>query len=235
MRTVVVVHGANGAASEVWPLAAALRPAGHVVVPDLLGHGGRPVQRPLRFDALVDDLVASVDPRFGPVWWVGYSLGATLALAVALRHPERTLGVVALAPKVVLDAETVEKWTYLADPERLGRPDNPRQFELANAHHPEDWREVARSNQAMFRDLMADPPVTEAALRAIRVPTLVVYGTNDPIVPLREAEALAEWMRSSNAALPGPAHPLSAIPLAAVAKTARDWMVHVEGLRAART
>ncbi len=66
-----------------------------VLVPDLRGHGqsGVPATRNSRSFAiptLADDLVAMLDhAQFGPVHWVGNSLGGIVALDLVARVPER--------------------------------------------------------------------------------------------------------------------------------------------------
>ncbi|HEX6122575.1 MAG TPA: alpha/beta fold hydrolase [Ktedonobacterales bacterium] len=105
---VVALHGL---ASARGSLSAAVLPlADHglrVYVPDLLGHGASssPVGDPYDIESHVAALrgwtAASVGAE--PVWLVGYSIGALLAMAWAAREPERVRGVVAISAPLYLD------------------------------------------------------------------------------------------------------------------------------------
>ena len=80
---IVALHGFTGGA-ESW---AAVESACGVpfATPALLGHGAE-APSVETFDEEVDRLAGVID---GPVHLVGYSLGARLALGIALRHPGR--------------------------------------------------------------------------------------------------------------------------------------------------
>src|SRR5207244_3830457 len=76
-------------AALVPPAGAGCSIVGAVARPRLPGHGLSPSPLPGSFDAAVDELAAKLAP---PTWIVGYSMGARLGLALALRHPERCRG-----------------------------------------------------------------------------------------------------------------------------------------------
>lgn len=228
MTPIVVVHGANGSGSEVWPLAHALLQHAPVYVPDLLGHGGRPHFGALSIEALADDLVAQVQARgFGPSVLVGYSVGGLVALRAALRHPTKVRGVVALATKHIMDGPTIDRWQYLLRPERLGHPDNPRGRVLEKIHFPRDWKAVAQANHAMFEAMRQKAPITDEELAAIRVPALVLSGDQDQIVPLAETRRLAQLVRSPTALFKGPAHPMKVVPLGPVSQAIAKWVAEL--------
>ncbi len=233
MHVAVVLHGSNGSAADVWPLATALRHAAPVFVPDLIGHGGRPISGLPELRATAEDVIAQIDARgYDKVFFVGYSLGGTLGLYLARHYPERVVGVASIAAKVEITQEVIDKWVYLIDPERLGRPDNPRQFELERIHFPQAWRDVARANRAMFLKLLDAPPLTDADLAAITCPTLTLNGTQDQLVPKEESKALVVKLRGAGGFFQGAAHPLQVIPLAPVGKVIGEWIQAVEAGKA---
>ncbi|MFL9999799.1 alpha/beta hydrolase [Paraburkholderia dipogonis] len=96
--TVVLIHGV-GMNQTVWsPQIEALTASYQVVVYDMLGHGDSalPTAAPT-LDEYASQLKALLDTmRIERAHVVGHSMGALVALEFALRHPQRTLSVVAL-------------------------------------------------------------------------------------------------------------------------------------------
>lgn len=78
--TLLLLHGFLGAPST-WD---AVAPAATSVRPWLPGHGPSPETSAKSFDEAVDAIAKSLA---GPVVVAGYSMGARLALALALKHP----------------------------------------------------------------------------------------------------------------------------------------------------
>ncbi|MGA0560869.1 alpha/beta fold hydrolase [Ancylobacter sp. VNQ12] len=95
---VVLVHGV-GMALEAWaPQIEALRARCDVVALDMPGHGGSSLPpEDARLADYADHVVALMDALAIPAAVVvGHSMGALVALEVALAHPTRVLGVAAL-------------------------------------------------------------------------------------------------------------------------------------------
>lgn len=223
---IVVLHGANSAASEMAPLVEMLRAHGVVHAPDLMGHGGREIPEALSMRDMAADVVGWMGRQgLARAIVVGYSLGGTLALYLARHHARHVIAVCGLAPKYVFDRATVEHWSHLVQPERLGRPGNPRTQQLVRAHAPRDWVEVARANHRFFEALGREAPLTEEDLGAIGVPVLLVSGDRDPIVPWKEVLALGRLVPGSKVAMfYGLAHPLGVVPVLALARTLGPWI-----------
>jgi 2-succinyl-6-hydroxy-2,4-cyclohexadiene-1-carboxylate synthase len=88
----VLLHGFTGRGDAFGPLAAHL-PGRALVAPDLPGHGRAPplaAQGRAAFGQVLDVLAGTLDAQgLRQVDLHGYSMGARLALAFALRHPAR--------------------------------------------------------------------------------------------------------------------------------------------------
>jgi 2-succinyl-6-hydroxy-2,4-cyclohexadiene-1-carboxylate synthase len=93
----VLVHGFTGAAASFDPLRTLLGTHLRVAAPDLPGHGASPVA-PAGANAWdwTVERIAEVIARAheGPAHLIGYSMGARLALAVALRFPQHVRSLV---------------------------------------------------------------------------------------------------------------------------------------------
>jgi 2-succinyl-6-hydroxy-2,4-cyclohexadiene-1-carboxylate synthase len=98
MSRVVLVHGFTQTGASWATIAAGL--AGHeVLAPDQPGHGAAAGERA--------DLPASADrlAPLGPATFVGYSMGARIALHLALRHPDAVDALVLLGGTAGIDDE----------------------------------------------------------------------------------------------------------------------------------
>ena len=168
----IFLHGANGCATEMEPLAKLLDPYARLIAVNLPGHGGRPVPEKMGIDAAADDVIAVLDREgIDQAFFVGYSLGGYTAARIAQRFPERTHGFCAIATKFVFDVPTVTKWVYLAQPDRLA--ENARGPQMLAAHG-EGWRAVTEANQRLFMDLGANPVMGDRDFAAIARPALLV-------------------------------------------------------------
>jgi pimeloyl-ACP methyl ester carboxylesterase len=99
---VVLIHGVGFGPATLEPLAAALTPHVRVEIPARRGYGERVHLAPAASVAEhVDDVVDVLDRAgIGRAIVAGMSGGATVALALALSHPERVVTAVAHEPAV---------------------------------------------------------------------------------------------------------------------------------------
>lgn len=186
----VLVHGLGVSADYWFRNGPGLAAAGlRVFAPDLPGFGrtrGPAGALPVRAQA--EALLRWADAvGIGPAVYVGHSLGAQAILELAVHHPRSVLGLVLAAP--------------------TGAPMRAR---------------LAHQMWSLFRDVWREPPelvppVAQAYLRAgprrilqtwrtgvrhdplpllarVHAPSLVVVGTEDPVVPASYAEMLARGL-----------------------------------------
>jgi pimeloyl-ACP methyl ester carboxylesterase len=153
---------------------------------DALRAAGHDVLAPRLYDlpgAAMEEWATALEPVLDAGAVVaGASMGGYLALLLALRRPALVRTVALVGAKATGDT-----------PERRAARDDTLHA-LATEGAPPDVEatadELARATRAL-RD-RGDLDVS-----GLRIPLLVCIGTDDPIVPLAEAEALAETVRGA--------------------------------------
>jgi len=191
---VVMLHGASSSAREDWSAQLpSFRKAFRVYLPDARGHGGTRWDAAQGFsnELLVADLEGFVDGLgLTTFHLVGFSLGAMTALTYATRHPARlrTLLIAGIDTEREPRASVARR---LMDPDRIERDEPAWAAQLERRHGPVQgsgaWRSLMR---AIAHDVATQPLLIPAALREIRVPTLLAYGDRDVFAPLPHVVAL---------------------------------------------
>ena len=168
---------------------------------DWPGYGGSPAPQPpeqagaslflQRFEAFMDGL------EIGRAHLVGNSVGANVAVRYALRQPQRVLSLVLVSPggftphnaltrafcalqgqvwfKRLLGA-SFTRW-YLRRRNRWTRE------MIARAGAEQGRGDALRVNAAVWRSFLEPQHDLRQAATALRVPTLVVSGKHDPVLP----------------------------------------------------
>jgi pimeloyl-ACP methyl ester carboxylesterase len=189
---------------------AALKNRFRAITPDLRGHGRSEAPAgPYTMDALADDVVEQLDTLkvSGPVVLGGLSMGGYVALAFAVRHPERLRGLMLFDTRANADTPEGAK----------GREEMARKVESAGSAEPVVLSMLAKLFSPTTRlhrpDLvvrveaqmrrtpvtgvtgalrgMAIRPDRTEALARMNVPALVVVGADDEITPPAEARRIA--------------------------------------------
>ncbi len=162
---------------------------------------------------------------------VGVSRGAYWALLLAGHHPDRVLGIVALAPSVFVDDSDDDPASFFNPPE------DTQGWKKFNQHH---WRANQRDFiEFFFGETCPEPHSTkqiedcvgwgmettaevlidttlakmrrdgseiDEMLRRVRCPVLVVHGTDDRIIPVTSSERLATATGGNLITLVGAGH-----------------------------
>ncbi|HEY0372107.1 MAG TPA: alpha/beta fold hydrolase [Thermoanaerobaculia bacterium] len=135
--------------------------------------------------------------------FAGLSMGGYVCLAAMRLFPERVSGLILIDTRATADTEEGRKGRYamLEQAQREGTEPIVEAMlpKMLTASAPEDMREyvreVMRSAPREFvigaLKAMATRPDSSALLPTITVPTLVIAGEEDPIMPMKDAEAMA--------------------------------------------
>ena len=186
--TVVLLHGVNDQAGSWFTIAPVLAQRARVVIPDLAGHGeSDPDHGPLPISSIVGRL-AGILPT-GPFVLVGNSLGGWIAMLFTLRHPERV-------SHLVLEASGGLDRPFSS---RVVANDRAEALEILRAVHgpryvPPEWvieslLERARDSP-MLRVTEAAEHFVDSRLKELRVPTDLIWGADDGVLPVAYAEEL---------------------------------------------
>jgi 2-hydroxymuconate-semialdehyde hydrolase len=183
-----------------------------VIAPDLVGFGftDRPANFNYTLDNWVAHAVALLDAlQLGQVDLVGNSFGGALALALAIRQPQRVRRLVLMGSVGVPFAITPgldSVWGYEPSFENMRRLIELFAYdrklvtdELAELRYRASIRPgFQESFAAMFpvpRQAAVDALCSsEADIRALPNETLVIHGREDRVIPLGNALTLAEWI-----------------------------------------
>jgi pimeloyl-ACP methyl ester carboxylesterase len=214
---VVFQHGLCGDArqpTEVFPNSKAY----HRMTVECRGHGASEVGSVKAFsiERFADDVVEVIERKgIGPVVIGGISMGAAIALRVAVTRPDLVRGLIIARPAWLVrrslgnmrpNAE-VGRWLKNFPPmialrrfeqsptaehlQRLG-PDNLASMRSFFTREP-----IAITAELLTRISTCYPGVTWAQLRAINVPTLVIGHGQDFVHPLAMAQQLADVIPGS--------------------------------------
>jgi pimeloyl-ACP methyl ester carboxylesterase len=210
----VLLHGAGGTADDPaggWAgLAPSFAEVHRVVLVEHRGHGrtGNPAGF-MTFAQLGDDIAGLVDAlELGRVHVAGISDGGVVALDLALRRPDVTRTIVVLGANYSTH-DGIRAYGASLDPAAIeeAAPDAAAAFAARHdqGKEPGFWKELLRQ---IVENNSANPTWTEADLRQIACPTLLVAGENDPFATLEQMTTMkreipdAEWLIVNHAGHP---------------------------------
>jgi len=185
--SVILLHGGL-ANTEYWGnQIQALAPHHTVIAMDSRGHGRSTRDpRPYGYDLMADDVVALMDVLKVPkADIVGWSDGGILGLDLVMRHPDRVGKIFAFAANTVNSGviDGVEKNpTFAAFIERAGHE---------YAEHSATPKEYDAFVEQISKMWASQPNWTDAQLKAITAPVLVVDGDHDEAIKREHTEYIA--------------------------------------------
>ena len=212
----VVIHGAFGN-TELFggELAPALAESRQVIVMDQQAHGRTAdFDRPLRVVQMADDTAALIEHLgLEQVDVFGLSMGAGIAMRLAVRRPELVRKLVAATVWLSGDGvypEAVAGMSGLSPEVVAGSPLETSY--MAVAPNPDDWPTLVEKIKALGVDAEAYA-LTQEEIQAIEAPVLFIIGDSDFVRP----EHAVEVFRLLGGGVPGdltglPASQLGVLP-----------------------
>lgn len=213
---VVLLHGFPFDYAIWTPQMDDLGDVGRLVTPDLPGFGrSAPLESQASVEAYADAVKELVeDMELGRIVLAGHSMGGYVALAFARRHPYLLAGLVLISTRPGADSETArEGRRKLAEEVKQKGPQatvdamfakllgtssgGPDREVLEEIVRDTMLRQSEEGIVAALRMMASRPDVTEH-LGKIEVPTLILHGTADALIPASEAEGMAGRIPNAN-------------------------------------
>ena len=218
---VVLVHGLGGCAVNWVDVAPLLARSRRVLVPELPGHGRSEQLAAVPNLAVFADRIGTVAEREGmlPAAYVGHSLGAVVALRLAVRRPEAVNALVLAAAAGISSSTRRAKWGLrilgIIGPRRFVAPWSDSVADSAFLRYlvfgrwgASDPLILSRSAVEGFLEGTRLTTDSVSAARAVllddvrgdlgdvRCPTLVLWGARDNQLPVGDAFEFARRLRA---------------------------------------
>ena len=185
----LLVHGAFSAiGTSFGELLPGLAETRQVIGIELQAHGRTAdIDRPLSVEAMAADVAAAIRQLgVGPVDLLGYSLGGTIALNVAIEYPDVVRKLVLASVSYQLSGLHPGLMDGLGEMKAEMMVGSPWHDEyLRIAPDPDGFANLFAKKTEMDRGLRDLPP---DAIRAIAAPTLLIIGDSDLITPEHAVE-----------------------------------------------
>lgn len=196
--TIIFLHGVNDQAGTFAAIVPTLVKSYRVIIPDLPGHGeSEPREGPIAMSVIlerVNTIIEHEDARCFIL--VGNSFGGWLAILYALAHPDRVEHLVledggGLARPPVVPLVATDRETAMLILRAVHGPN----------YVPADWAIDALFARAKDSPLLRLTGIfdyfIDARLGEVKVPTTILWGEFDGVVPLSYVETLQDGIRNA--------------------------------------
>ena len=170
------------------------------------GYGHTPdiADRPFSFEQSADDAAALLEYlHIRQADLFGFSNGGTIALQVAIRHPQVVRKLVIASGFFGREGADPEFWNGFATATLDVMPKELRDSYLQVAPHPENLQSMFNKSVQRMRNFKDIPP---DAVRSIVAPTLVICGDRDVMRPEHAVQEFRLLPHAQLAVLPGTDH-----------------------------
>lgn len=209
----VLIHGFPHDRTLWTPQVHGLVDRARCIAPDLRGFGDSSAAPPYDMDRYADDVIGVLDRlRLRTAVICGLSMGGYVAFALWRRHRARVRGLILVATRPGADSpEAVEKrrgMIELARTRGAGAVADAMMPGMVGKTSREKNPDVVEAVRAMLAsapvtgivgalEAMIGRPDSTPDLATIDVPTMVVAGDEDALIPLAEARAMHQAIRGS--------------------------------------
>ncbi len=200
----ILLHGGGSTIEttfgKILPLLAESR---QVIAYEQQGHGHTTdiADRPFTFEQSADDAAALLKHlNIKQADFFGFSNGGSIAMQVAIRHPDLVRKLVVASAMTKRSGLHPEVWKFIEQSKLENMPKEYQDAYLKLSPHP-DWLKQFHDKCAKRMIDFQDWP--DSVVRSIKAPTLIITGDQDSIRPEHAVEMFRLLPKSQLAILPG--------------------------------
>lgn len=206
-QPLVLLHGAFGFIEGWATVLPTLTKTHQVIAIELQGHGHtHDLDRPLTFEQMAEDTAALLKQlKIKDADFFGYSMGGTVALRVAMRHPElvRKLAILGSAFGTMKDTYEPETYKQFQSLSTDFAPPVLKEPYDRMAPDPTRWPILVTKIKNLERDFKG---YSAAEIKTIKAQTLIMMGDRDGVRPEHAVEMYRLIPNAQLAVFPGGDH-----------------------------
>jgi pimeloyl-ACP methyl ester carboxylesterase len=206
-QPLVLLHGSFGFIEGWAPILPALTKSHQVIAIEMQGHGHtNDVDRPLSHEQMADDTAALLNQlKITNADFFGYSMGGTVALGVAIRHPElvRKLAVLGSATGSLKDTFEPESYKqFLSLPADFAPPILKEPYDRTSPD-PSRWPVLVTKIKNLGLNFKG---YSASEVKSIKAQVLIMLGDRDGTRPEHAVEMYRQIANSQLTIFPGADH-----------------------------
>lgn len=209
--SLLLLHGAIGASSQLQPLAEKLFATFEVHLFDFPGHGGKLLpEEPFSiklFSEAALNYIQTNNLQQPSIF--GYSMGGYVAMYLAKYHSNLVGKIATLGTKFHWDEVTAAKETKMLDAATITAKVPAFAAALKQLHAPNNWEEVLQRTATMLTEMGSNNPLELEDYTSINNASLVMLGDRDKMITLEETVNVYKSLPNAQmAVLPRTPHPI---------------------------
>lgn len=212
-NSLLLLHGALGAASLFDPLKEKLAGRREVYSVNFPGHGGRAFEGAFSVTAFAEDVLRFMkEKQLGKADIFGFSMGGYVALWLAAKHPDKIGGIFTLGTKFAWSPGTAAHEANFLNPQKIKEKVPQFAAALEKRHAPQNWELLLQQTAALMEQLGREPLLTPEVLRNIQHPVRIGLGEQDNMVTHEESSQAADALPNGRLVmLPDTPHPVEKV------------------------
>ncbi|MBI3134121.1 MAG: alpha/beta hydrolase [Bacteroidetes bacterium] len=192
MKSILLLHGALGAKSQLEPLKKLLQSTFDVHTLNFEGHGDRSTEKAYSMDLFAQNLKDYLDQhKLKNILVFGYSMGGYVALKLAQKHPAYFEKIITLGTKFNWTPESAAAEVKMLDATKIQEKVPAFAQALSTLHTAIDWKIVLQKTAAMMLDLGNGKAMADTDFSAIQTTCYIGVGDRDAMVSREETEHVA--------------------------------------------
>ena len=212
-QNLLLLHGALGSKKQFSTLKERLNESFEVYAINFEGHGGTTSQNEFSIQLFTKNVLDYLQSNSIDATTIfGYSMGGYVALATALKNPEKVKKIVTLGTKFQWDLESAAKETKMLNPIKIEEKVPAFAEKLKLEHHPQDWKEVMHKTAQMMIHMAEGAKLSDSDFKKINQSVVIGIGSLDHMVSYEESKYVSELIPNSELIhLEGVKHPIDTI------------------------